>query len=153
MAEQGTPASDARVQTRLRAANSFMAIAILLLLGQLLWQQMRISSLKADLEQSRRDLTHRVETLAVEKLQSRREETVAAVAFVDDLYRSADGLQRPGGLYNLEAHQVDAEAIGTWVLDVYLKARIEGKSDAEARQSIADAIKGSDEWRRKHPAR
>ena len=46
---------------------------------------------------------------------------------------------------------MDAEAIGTWILDVYLKARIEGKSDAEARQSITDAIKGSDEWRRKHP--
>ena len=46
--------------------------------------------------------------------------------------------------------KVDAEAIGTWVLDVYLKARIAGATDAEARQTIADNIKGSDEWRRKH---
>ena len=76
---------------------------------------------------------------------------VGAVAFVDDLYRSPDGLQRPDGLYIPDAKQVDAEAIGTWILDVYLQARIAGKSDAEARQSIADAIKGSDEWRRKHP--
>ena len=75
---------------------------------------------------------------------------LAVVGFVDDLYRSADGLQRPGGLYNSEAQRIDAEAIGTWVLDVYMKARIEGKTDAEARQSIADAIKGSDEWKRKH---
>jgi hypothetical protein len=127
-----------------------MALALLLVIGQVVWQQMRISSLKADLEQSKRELTTKAERLAMDKVQSHREEMVAAVAFVDDLYRSQDGLQRPGGLYLPDAQHVDAEAIGTWVLDVYMKARIEGKSDAEARQSIADAIKGSDEWRRKH---
>jgi hypothetical protein len=135
---------------RLRATNTVMAIVILVLLGQIAWQEMRISSLKADVEQTRRELTTRVERMANDKLQSHREEMVNAVAFVDDLYRSADGLQRPGGLYIPDAKRVDAEAIGTWVLDVYLQARIAGKSDAEARQSIADAIKGSEEWRRKH---
>lgn len=133
-----------------RATNTFMAIVILLMLGQVAWQGMRISSLKAELEQARRELTTKAERLATEKMQSHREDLVAAVAFVDDLYRSPDGLQRPGGLYLPDAHKVDAEAIGTWILDVYMKARIDGKSDAEARQSIADAIKGSDEWRRKH---
>jgi len=128
-----------------------MAIVILLLLGQVAWQEMRISSLKADAEQTRRELTTRVESLANDKLQSHREEMVSAVAFVDDLYRSPEGLQRPGGLYIADAQRIDAEAIGTWILDVYMQARIAGKSDAEARQSIADAIKGSDEWRRKHP--
>jgi hypothetical protein len=111
---------------------------------------MRISGLKSEVDQTKRDLESRVERMALEKIQSRREEMVAAVGFVDDLYRSTDGLQRPGGLYNPEAQRVDAEAIGTWVLDVYMKARIEGKTDAEARQAIADAIKGSDEWKRKH---
>ena len=128
-----------------------MAIVILLLLGQVAWQEMRISSLKADAEQTRRELTTRVESLENDKLQSHREEMVSAVAFVDDLYRSPEGLQRPGGLYIADAQRIDAEAIGTWILDVYMQARIAGKSDAEARQSIADAIKGSDEWRRKHP--
>lgn len=135
----------------MRTANTFMAIVILLLLGHAAWAQMRIGSLAADLEQSQRELIHTIETRSKEKLQGHREELVAAVAFLDDLYRSADGLQRPGGLYSADARRVDAEAIGAWVLDVYLKARIEGKSDAEARQSIELAIKGSDEWRRKHP--
>jgi hypothetical protein len=135
---------------RLRIINTILALAILLLLGQLAWLQMRVSSLRADLDQSNRELTTKVERLAMDKVQSHREEMVAAVAFVDDLYRSDDGLQRPGGLYLPDAKRVDAEAIGTWILDVYMKARIEGKSDTEARQSIADAIKGSDEWRRKH---
>jgi hypothetical protein len=145
------PSTSADSSSRLRTTNTLMARVILLLLGQVAWQQMRIGSLKADLDQAKRELTTRVEKLATEKVQSHREEMVAAVAFVDDLYRSQDGLQRPGGLYLPDAHRVDAEAIGTWVLDVYMQARIAGKSDAEARQSIADAIKGSDEWHRKHP--
>jgi hypothetical protein len=137
--------------SRLRTTNTLMALVILVLIGQVAWQQMRIGSLKAEVDQAHRDLTTRVEKLANDKVQSHREEMVAAVAFLDDLYRSQDGLQRPGGLYLPDAHRVDAEAIGTWILDVYMQARIAGKTDAEARQSIADAIKGSDEWRRKHP--
>lgn len=137
--------------SRLRSTNTVMALVILLLLGQVAWQQMRIGSLKADVAQAKRDLTTQVEKEATQKIQSHREEMVAAVAFVDDLYRSKDGLQRPGGLYLQDANRVDAEAIGTWILDVYMQARIAGKSDAEARQAISDAIKGSDEWHRKHP--
>ena len=129
----------------------YMAIVILLLLGLAAWQELRVSSLKAEVEQSQREVTRRAERMAQDKLQGHRAEMVQAVAFVDDLYRSPDGLMRPAGLYNPDAKKVDAEAIGTWILDVYLQARIAGKSDAEARQSIADAIKGSDEWRSKHP--
>ena len=151
MSEATPRAADHSVLKRLRVTNTVMAIVILVLLGQVAWQAMRISSLKADVEQTQRELTTRAERLASEKLQSHREEMVNVVAFVDDLYRSADGLQRPGGLYIPTANRVDAEAIGTWILDVYMQARIAGKSDAEARQSIADAVKGSDEWRRKHP--
>ena len=153
MPEAPPVASDSPPPSRLRTTNTFLAIVILVMLVQIAWQEMRISGLKADLEQSRRELTTRVERLATEKLQRHREEMVGAVAFVDDLYRSTDGLQRPDGLYNPDAKRVDAEAIGTWILDVYMQARIAGKSDAEARQSIADAIKGSDEWRRKHPGK
>ena len=150
MPEANPPAADRTVLKRLRVTNTLMALVILVLLGQVAWQEMRISSLKADAEQTLRELTRRAERLASDKLQSHREEMVNVVAFVDDLYRSADGLQRPGGLYIPDAKRVDAEAIGTWILDVYMQARIAGKSDAEARQSIADAVKGSDEWRRKH---
>ena len=61
------------------------------------------------------------------------------------------GCSGPAAFTSRMRNAIDAEAIGTWILDVYMQARIAGKSDAEARQSIADAIKGSDEWRRKHP--
>lgn len=150
MSDAQPPVPDSRA-SRLRTTNTLLAIALLILLGQIAWQELRLSGLKAQVAQSKRDLETQVERMANQKVQGHRQELVAAVSFVDDLYRSADGLQRPGGLYNADAKQVDAEAIGTWILDVYMQARIAGKSDAEARQSIADAIKGSDEWRRKHP--
>jgi hypothetical protein len=149
MSDANPTASDSRA-SRLRTTNTLLALAILVLLGQIAWQEIRISGFKAEVAQAQRDLQTRVEKMANEKVQSHRQELVAAVAFVDELYRSPEGLQRPGGLYNTEARQVDAEAIGTWILDVYMQARIAGKSDAEARQAIADAVKGSDEWRRKH---
>lgn len=138
---------------RLRTTNTLMALVILALLGQAAWQSMRISGLRAEVEQARRELNTRVERQALEKLQERREDLVAAVAWIDDFYRSPDGLQRPDGLWLSAAKRIDAEAIGTWVLDVYLRARIAGATDAEARQTITDQIKGSDEWRRKHPAK
>jgi hypothetical protein len=138
---------------RMRIANTVMALVILALLGQAAWQSMRVSGLRAELDQARRELNTRVERLALEKLQERREDLVAAVAWIDDFYRSPDGLQRPDGLWLSDAKRIDAEAVGTWVLDVYLKARIAGATDAEARQAIIDQIKGSDEWRRKHPAK
>ena len=150
MADDASPIVEPRAASRLRTLNTVLAIALLLALVEVAWQEMRISSLKADSDQSKRDLTTQVAKLANEKIQSRRQDVVAAVAFVDDLYRSSDGLQRPDGLYMPNAKKIDAEAIGTWILDVYMRARIDGKSDTEARQSIADAIKGSDEWRQKH---
>ena len=137
----------------MKIINTVLPLVTLLALFVVSWQGLHIRSLAAELEQSKRELNTRVERMANERIQTHREELVNAVAFVDDLYRSPEGLMRPGGLYMTDAQRVDAEAIGTWVLDVYMKARIAGKSDAEARQSIADAIKGSDEWRRKHPGK
>lgn len=136
---------------RLKTTNTVLAIVILVLLGQAAWQAMRMSALRAELEQSHRALETRVESLAAEKVKFRREEMVAIVQWLDEFYRSSDGLQRPGGLVNTSTNRADGEAIGAWVLDVYLQARIAGASEEEARQRIADNIKGTDEWRRKHP--
>jgi hypothetical protein len=76
---------------------------------------------------------------------------VAVVQWLDDFYRSADGLQRPSGLWRPDLNTADGEAIGVWIFDVYLQSRMAGKSDAEARQMIVDQVKGTDEWRVKHP--
>ncbi len=137
---------------RLKTTNTLLAIVILLLLGQAAWQAMRISGLKADLEQTERTLTGNVERMANERIKNlRREEMAAMVMWLDEFYRSQDGLQRPNGLWLTDDNKPDGEAIGVWILDVYLQERMAGKSDAEARQTVMDQIKATDEWRRKHP--
>jgi hypothetical protein len=137
---------------RLKTTNTLLALVILVLLGQAAWQTMRISSLRAELEQTQRTLAGNVERMANARLKNlRREEMAAMVLWLDDFYRSQDGLQRPNGLWRADANKPDAEAIGVWILDVYLQERMAGKSDAEARQVVMDQIKSTDEWRQKHP--
>lgn len=132
-----------------KTLNTLLALVVLVLLGQAAWQAMRMSALRAELAQSQRDLEGRIESLAAERLKFRREEMAAAVAWLDEFYRSKDGLQRPGGLVNAESRP-DGEAIGVWILDVYLKARIEGATEEQARQRVIDNIKATEEWRKKH---
>ena len=137
---------------RLRVMNTVLAIAVLVLLGVMAWQGMRISGMTADLQQAQRTLDTAVERMATERIKNlRREEMVAMVQWLDDFYRSTEGLQRPTGLWRADLNKPDAEAIGVWVLDVYLQARLAGKSDADARQAVVDQIKSTDEWRQKHP--
>ena len=153
MAADTTPTPDASAAAlrRLKTANTILALAVLVLLGQVAWQGMTTGSLRAQLEQAQRNLENRVERMAAEKLKARREDMVGAVQWLDDFYRAPEGLQRPNGLWRADINKPDAEAIGTWVLDVYLQARIGGASDAEARKAIEDAIRVSDEWKAKHP--
>ena len=138
-------------ERRPRVSHTVLAIVILLLLGRIAWQETRIND-QIQLEDVQRRLDEGVERLATERVKSlRREEMVAAVHWLDDFYRSKDGLQRPGGLWRDDLNKPDGEAIGVWILDVYLQARMAGKSDAEARQAVIDQVKTTDEWRRKHP--
>ena len=78
-----------------------------------------------------------------------RHEAMAAGAFLHEYYRSAEGLQRPEGLW-IGGHP-DWEGIGAWLFDVWLQARINGTADAEARQAFVRQIRAADEWRLKHP--
>lgn len=135
----------------LKRANTVLALAVLVLLGYSAWQAMRVSGLRAELAQAERALENSVDRRATERLKTlRREEMVGAIGWLDDVYRSADGLQRPGGLWRADANKPDAEGIGVWILDVYLQARVTGASAADARQAVLDQIKGTDEWRQKH---
>jgi hypothetical protein len=138
--------------SKLRVANTILAVVVLMLMGQAAYQVMRVSTLKADLAQARLALDHGVDRMATEKLKTlRREELVGAVQWLHEFYKSPEGLQRPGGLWRTDTNTPDAEAIGAWIFDVYLHARLGGASDDDARKAIADAIRGTDEWRQKHP--
>lgn len=135
----------------LKRANTVLALALLVLLGSTAWQAMRVSGLRAELAQSERALETSVARMATDRLKTlRREEMVGVIDWLDDVYRSDGGLQRPSGLWRADANKPDAEGIGVWILDVYLQARMTGATDADARQLVMDQITGTEEWRRKH---
>ncbi len=138
---------------RARSTTTLLAIVIVVLLGQATWQEVRVHALRSQLEESQRHFADAVGKAATERLRGHRADIVNAEQWLHEFYKSADGLQRPNGLWREDRRQPDFEAIGTWMFDVYLTARVSGASDEDARKSIAEAIRASDEWRRLHPAR
>jgi hypothetical protein len=133
-----------------RLLASGLALIALVLALALAWESMRLRAATAALEQTRRELQFAVDRAAREQLQVRRDELIRAVHWLDGFYRSPDGLQRPEGLWLPQSGTVDAEAIGVWILDVYLQARLGGASEDQARQAVIDQIRATDEWRRRH---
>lgn len=123
---------------------------IVILAGQAVWQQRRMQALKYEMGFQQRHFDERVGQLAVDRLAGHRADVVAAVQWLHEYYKSDEGLRRSNGLWQPLHQQPDFEAIGAWIFDVYLNARVAGRTDEEAKQQVRDAIRSSDEWRRVH---
>lgn len=78
-----------------------------------------------------------------------REEALDELNWLNGYYKAPEGLQRPKGLSLNDAP--DFEGVAAWYLDVYQKARIAGKSRADARAAYVSDIRHSAEWQVKHP--
>ncbi len=76
-------------------------------------------------------------------------EFARTIDWLNDFYRSQEGLQRPDGLWS--NGRPDSVGIATWVIDVYVANRLRGRTEQEARKMVEDAIRESGEWRSKHP--
>lgn len=136
--------------TRWNTTTVLMATAIVILLGQVAREERIVHQLKGDLSHAEADAGAEATAIAAARLEGHRQQLDGATRWLHEFYKSDEGLRRPDGLWNATTKQVDTEAIGAWIFDVYLKARIAGSSDEAARQQIADAIRGTDEWRRAH---
>jgi hypothetical protein len=77
-----------------------------------------------------------------------RDEFLDAMNRLDAFYRAPEGLQRPDGLSI--AGGPDFLGIAAWIFDVYLSERLRGASANAAWQLTENAIRATDEWRRKH---
>ena len=135
---------------RSRILTTILLIVVVVLIGQVYWQNRRIAQLQSSMEYQQRQFEAQVGKLAAEKLKNQRGNVLQAAQWLHDYYKSDEGLRRADGLWRADQKQPDFEALGAWIFDVYLNARVEGKSDEEARKLITDAIQGSDEWRRVH---
>jgi hypothetical protein len=135
---------------RSRLITTVLLVVVVVLIGQVYWQNRRIAQLQSTMEFQQRQFEQQVQKLAAEKLKGQRGDVMNAAQWLHQYYASDEGLRRADGLWRADQKQPDFEAIGAWVMDVYLNARVEGKSDEEAKQMIKAAIQGSDEWRRVH---
>lgn len=138
---------------RSRLITTVFAIITVILLGQVYWQNRRITQLQSSMEFQQRQFEAQVGKLAAERLKGHRGDVMQAAQWLHQYYASDEGLRRADGLWRSDQKQPDFEAIGAWIIDVYMNARVEGKTDEEAKQSIKDAIQGSDEWKRVHAAK
>ena len=135
---------------RSRILTTVLLVVAVVLIGQVYWQNRRIAQLQSSMEFQQRQFEAQVGKLAAEKLKNQRGNVLQAAQWLHEYYKSPEGLRRADGLWRADQKQPDFEALGAWIFDVYLNARVEGKSDEEARKLITDAIQGSDEWRRVH---
>lgn len=135
---------------RSRLITTVLGIVAVILIGQVYWQNRRITQLQSSMDFQQRQFEQQVGKLAAERLKGHRGDVMQAAQWLHQYYASDEGLRRADGLWRSDQKQPDFEALGAWVIDVYLNARVEGKTDEEAKQSIRDAIQGSDEWKRVH---
>jgi hypothetical protein len=139
-----------RDMDRSRLVTTVLAIVVVVLIGQVYWQNRRITQLQSSMEFQQRQFEAQVGKLAAERLKGHRGDVMQAAQWLHQYYASDEGLRRSDGLWRSDQKQPDFEAIGAWIIDVYMNARVEGKTDEEAKQLIKDAIQGSDEWKRVH---
>src|SRR6188508_1719673 len=138
---------------RSRLITTILVVVVVILIGQVYWQQRRIAQMQFAQEFQQKQFDEQAGKLAAEKLKGHRADVMQAAQWLHQYYASDEGLRRSDGLWRNDQKQLDFEAIGAWIIDVYLNARIEGKTDDEAKKLIRDAIQGSDEWKRVHPAK
>ncbi|HEY7450406.1 MAG TPA: hypothetical protein VH702_19775 [Vicinamibacterales bacterium] len=106
---------------------------------------------QAEVTGLREQMDARARQVAADMLGQRRHELIAAGQWLHAFYQAEEGLKRPEGLW-IDGHP-DFEGLGAWLFDVYLAERFAGATDEAARQKVAEGIKQSEEWRRKHPVK
>ena len=124
-----------------------LVFALLVALCGLEWRTIRL--MRGEMSQLRSNVDVEATRYALSQLSDdRRDEFHRLVIWLDEFYRSKDGVQQPGGVCT--DNHLDSTAIER-LLDPYLRARISGDSEEAARQKVVAAIKATPEWRAKHP--
>ncbi len=126
-----------------------LSVAVALSVMLATYQCGRIRYLQSRMEAERAAAGQQVKKMALESLKNRRADLARTGMWLHTFYQSPEGLQRPQGLW-IDGHP-DFDGIAAWLLDVYLNERVAGASEEKARQTVIDAIRQTDEWRRKHP--
>jgi hypothetical protein len=125
-----------------------LAVVVAFLALLVVHQYNRVGEMRAEIASAEQRAAAEARSVAAESMEGQGAEIQRTLQWLNDFYRSSDGLQRPEGLWI--SGRPDFEGISAWVFDVYLRNRLRGMSEDQARQTVEDAIKQSDEWRVKH---
>src|SRR5437660_3253138 len=125
-----------------------LAVSTALLAALVIHQYSTINQLRSDVEAARTRALVEARASVADSMEGQGAEVQRVMIWLNDFYKSADGLQRREGLW-INGHP-DFEGLGAWVFDVYLRQRLKGDTEEQARQAIETAIRESDEWRVKH---
>jgi len=125
-----------------------LAVATALLAALVLYEYKRIGQLREELAQGQARSVADARATVAGSMEGQGPEIGRVMLWLNDFYKSADGLQRSEGLW-IDGHP-DFEGLSAWVFEVYLRSRLRGLSEEQARQAVVDAIKRSDEWQAKH---
>jgi hypothetical protein len=125
-----------------------LAVATALLSALVLYEYNRIGHLRADLARAQARSVADARALAAASMEGQAPEIQRAMVWLHDFYRSPEGLRRPEGLW-IDGHP-DFEGLSAWVFEVYLRSRLKGLTEEQAREALVNAIRQSDEWRAKH---
>lgn len=125
-----------------------LAVATALLAALVIHQYNQIGQLRAEITDAQAQAVTRARHITADSMEGQGAEVKRVMSWLNGFYKSPDGLQRSEGLWLSGAP--DYEGIGFWVFEVFLRNRLKGMSEEQARQSIEQAIKQSDEWRTKH---
>jgi hypothetical protein len=125
-----------------------LAVVAALLAALVVHQYNQIGQMRAEVAAAEQRAITRARSIAADSMEGLGAEIQRTMLWLDNYYKAPEGLQRPEGLW-IKGHP-DYEGIGAWIFDVYLRHRLKGESEDQARQAIETAIRGSDEWRSKH---
>lgn len=127
-----------------------LAVATALMAALVIHLYNQIGQLNAQIADLQAQAVTRARAVVADSMDGQGAEMQRLMAWLNDFYKATDGLQRKEGLW-INGHP-DFEGIGVWVFDVYLRNRLKGQSEDQARQSVEKAIQASDEWKQKHRA-
>jgi hypothetical protein len=126
-----------------------LAVATALLAALVIHLYNQVGQLRAQVADAQTQAVQRARSIASDSMEGQAAEIERVTKWLHDFYKAPDGLQRPEGLW-IEGHP-DFGGISAWVFEVYVRNRLKGLSEDQARQEIENLIKQSDEWRSKHP--
>jgi hypothetical protein len=126
-----------------------LSVVAALLAVFVIHQYNQIGELQAELVNAQKSGAVQARAAVAESVGAQGAEIQRTLTWLNDFYKSSEGLQRPGGLW-IDGHP-DYEGMSVWVFSVYLSHRLQGDSEDKSRQAIVDAVKQSEEWRIKHP--